>query len=46
MPIDTAGIVMALLAISFSQKPATPMRTYGSYRAEVLASLLNSISLF
>jgi cobalt-zinc-cadmium efflux system protein len=40
MLIDTAGLVMALLAISFSQKPATPMRTYGFYRAEILASLI------
>lgn len=45
MLIDTAGLVMALLAISFSQKAATPMRTYGFYRAEILASLLNSIFL-
>lgn len=45
MLIDAAGLVMALLAISFSQKLATPMRTYGFYRAEILASLLNSIFL-
>jgi cobalt-zinc-cadmium efflux system protein len=45
MLIDVAGLVMALLAISFSQKPATPVRTYGFYRAEILASLLNSIFL-
>jgi len=45
MLIDVAGLVMALLAISFSQKPATPTRTYGFYRGEILASLLNSIFL-
>lgn len=45
MLIDVAGLVMALLAISFSQKPATPVRTYGFYRAEILASLLNSLFL-
>jgi cobalt-zinc-cadmium efflux system protein len=45
MLIDAAGLVMALLAISFTQKPATPVRTYGFYRAEILASLLNSIFL-
>jgi cobalt-zinc-cadmium efflux system protein len=45
MLIDSAGLVMALLAISFTQKPATPARTYGFYRAEILASLLNSIFL-
>jgi cobalt-zinc-cadmium efflux system protein len=45
MLVDVAGLVMALLAISFTQKPATPMRTYGFYRAEILASLLNSLFL-
>lgn len=45
MLIDVAGLIMALLAISFTQKPATPIRTYGFYRAEILASLLNSIFL-
>ena len=45
MLIDVAGLVMALLAISFTQKPATPTRTFGFYRGEILASLLNSIFL-
>lgn len=45
MLVDVAGLVMALLAISFSQRPATPKRTYGFYRAEILASLLNSLFL-
>ncbi len=45
MLIDVCGLVMALLAISFSQKPATPDRTYGFYRAEILTSLLNSLFL-
>jgi len=45
MLVDVAGLVMALLAISFSQRPATPIRTYGFYRAEILASLLNSLFL-
>ncbi len=45
MLIDVAGLVMALLAISFTQKPATPTRTYGFYRAEILASLLNALFL-
>jgi len=45
MLIDVAGLLMALLAISFTQKPATATRTYGFYRAEILASLLNSIFL-
>jgi cobalt-zinc-cadmium efflux system protein len=45
MLIDAAGLLLALLAISFTQKPSTPKRTYGFYRAEILASLLNSIFL-
>jgi len=45
MLIDAAGLLMALLAISFTQKRSTPKRTYGFYRAEILASLLNSIFL-
>jgi cobalt-zinc-cadmium efflux system protein len=45
MLIDVAGLVMTLLAISFTQKPATPTRTYGFYRAEILASIVNSIFL-
>ena len=28
--------------MSFSQRPATPNRTYGYYRAEILTPLLNS----
>lgn len=45
MLIDVCGLVMALIAISFSQKPATPNRTYGFYRAEILTSLLNCMFL-
>jgi cobalt-zinc-cadmium efflux system protein len=45
MLIDVGAVVMALLAISFSQKPATPQRTYGFYRTEILASLLNCLLL-
>lgn len=45
MLIDACGLAMALLAFSFSQKPATPRKTYGFYRAEILTSLLNSMFL-
>ena len=45
MIIDVAGLLMALLAISFAQREATPTRTYGFYRAEILASFLNSLFL-
>jgi len=45
MLVDVCGLIVVLLAISFSHKPATPNRTYGFYRAEILASLLNSVFL-
>lgn len=45
MLTDVGGLVLALLAISFSRKPATPQRTYGFYRMEILASLANSVVL-
>lgn len=45
MLIDVCGIVMALVAMFFSQRPATPNRTYGYYRAEILTPLLNSTFL-
>lgn len=43
---DVLGMALALAAIWFAQRPATPNRTYGFYRAEVLAALVNSIAPF
>ena len=31
---DVVGVGLALFAITLAQRPATPMRTYGYYRAE------------
>ena len=45
MLTDVGGLVLALFAIRFSSKPATPQRTYGFYRMEILASLANSVAL-
>ena len=42
---DVAGLVLALLAIRVSQRPATPERTYGYYRGEILAALTNAVIL-
>ena len=42
---DVAGLSLALLAIWFSSKPATPGKTYGYYRSEILAGFLNSLAL-
>ncbi|MCC6175384.1 MAG: cation transporter [Chloroflexi bacterium] len=45
MVTDVLGLVMALLAIRFARRPATPSRTYGFYRAEILAALANGLLL-
>ena len=42
---DAGGLTLALFAINFSSKPATPRRTYGFYRIEILAALVNSAVL-
>lgn len=43
MFVDIWGLFLAWFAIKFSQKPATPQKTYGFYRIEILAALLNGI---
>ena len=45
MLTDVAGIGLALLAIRFGERPATPARTYGFYRVEILAALANAVVL-
>ncbi|NNE98008.1 MAG: cation transporter [Pyrinomonadaceae bacterium] len=45
MLTDVAGLALALLAIWFAEKPATPQRTYGYYRFEILAALTNAVVL-
>ncbi len=34
-----------MVAISFAERPATPERTYGFYRVEILAALANALVL-
>jgi len=43
---DVAGILLALLAITFGARPATPQRTFGYYRLEILAAVVNALLLF
>jgi len=43
---DGAGIGLALLAIRFAGRPATPQRTFGYYRLEILAAVVNAVLLF
>src|SRR5688500_647203 len=45
MLTDVLGLGMALAAIRFARRPATPGKTYGFYRAEILAALVNSVIL-
>jgi len=45
MLTDVAGLGLALLAIQFAERPATPERTYGFYRVEILAALTNAVVL-
>src|SRR6266436_99523 len=42
---DVLGLAMAVAAIRFARRPATAGRTYGFYRAEILAALVNSTAL-
>jgi cobalt-zinc-cadmium efflux system protein len=45
MLTDVAGLGLALFAIWFASKPATPEKSYGYYRVEILAALANSLLL-
>jgi len=45
MLTDVGGLALALFAINYARRPATPQRTYGFYRMEILASLVNSVGL-
>lgn len=45
MLTDVVGVGLALLAIWFAEKPASPERTYGYYRVEILAAMTNAIIL-
>lgn len=46
MLTDVFGLGLALFAIWFAARPATPQRTYGFYRAEILAATVNALVLF
>lgn len=45
MATDVGGMALALVAIRFAERPATPQRTYGYVRFEVLAALTNAVVL-
>ncbi len=45
MLTDVGGLTLSLLAIHYTRRKATPQRTYGFYRVEILVSLANSVAL-
>src|SRR5437870_9726332 len=45
MLTDVAALSLSLFAIRFASKRATPQKTYGFYRVEILAALLNGVFL-
>src|SRR5919109_1669812 len=45
MLADIGGLALILLAFNYRRKPATPKHTYGFYRVEILAALLNGVEL-
>ena len=46
MGTDVLGLGLALAAIQLAKRPATGGRTYGTYRLEVLAAVVNGLLLF
>jgi cobalt-zinc-cadmium efflux system protein len=45
MLTDVAGLVLALAAMKFAERPPNPERTYGYHRVEILAALTNGLAL-
>jgi len=43
---DASSLALSLFAIWFATRPASPNKTYGFYRFEILAALFNGITLF
>lgn len=43
--IDSGGVALALVAITVAARPATPERTFGLVRAEILAAAVNAAVL-
>ncbi|HEX8560984.1 MAG TPA: cation diffusion facilitator family transporter [Pyrinomonadaceae bacterium] len=45
MLADVAAIALALVAARFASRPASPTKTYGYYRLEILAAFTNGVAL-
>src|SRR5512137_3176584 len=46
MLTDTAALALAWLAVRLTRRPASPRRSYGYHRAQVLAAFVNALALF
>jgi len=42
---DVFAILLSLFALHFAERPATPAKSYGWYRLEILAALANGVLL-
>jgi cobalt-zinc-cadmium efflux system protein len=45
MLADVAALTLALTAVWFGSRPATPGKTFGYYRLEILAAFINGVAL-
>jgi cobalt-zinc-cadmium efflux system protein len=45
MLTDVGGLALAVVALKFSERPATPDKTYGYHRVEILAATANAVVL-
>ena len=45
MLTDAAAIALALFAVRIARQPRNPRKTFGYYRAEILAALANAVTL-
>ncbi len=45
MLTDVVALALSLFAVRFASRPATPRKTYGFYRLEILAALANGVTL-
>ena len=45
MLTDVAAMTLALVAVWFGSRPATSQKTFGYYRLEILAALVNGVTL-
>ncbi|HJP94961.1 MAG TPA: cation diffusion facilitator family transporter [Pyrinomonadaceae bacterium] len=42
---DVAALILALVAVWFGSRPATSRKTFGYYRLEIIAALVNGVAL-